>query len=290
MAVLLRTDTGILFSVLVLTVAVLPVGHASAASEFQVIDSHSHESMLGSANLKTPTPSISKPEQSPKAMDLESGRVSPSRGSSSYVGHQKPVYQAECTVDFNDSVALSQTMANLWFDRIYVPWIQECQGAGYTDIRALVHSHFHVGFEDSDVEPCPNNDQAYPSRIQNDGSCEFVDITSEPRTHLSTHTGSEWLHIRVYRDSEYIPFDLNRIRVVGQAPIRFCYKPEQESNSGWFVSNNGGDSSPGTWLCWSELSTGLWDLSDWVRNVTDVKITGATAASFSLDDIKLGID
>jgi len=48
---------------------------------------------------------------------------------------------------------------------------------------------------------------------------------------------------------------------------------------------------PGIWLCWSALSPGAWDLSNWVWDVTDVKITGAdhSGPPFSLDDLKFGL-
>jgi len=95
-----------------------------------------------------------------------------------------PAALAECVVDFNDQGALTLSEPSLWFDRIYLPWFQSCNGGGFVDMRLLVLDHFHLGFEDPHVEPYPTHLQAYPSIVHEDGTCVFVDVPTEPRTYL----------------------------------------------------------------------------------------------------------
>jgi hypothetical protein len=201
-----------------------------------------------------------------------------------------PSYLAECVVDFNDQGALTLTEPSLWFDRIYLPWFQACDGSGYVDMRPLVEAHFHLGFEDPEVLPCFSDAQAFPSIIDDDGTCHFVDIPTEPRTHITTHTPSEYMWLRFYGNNDkWLTFALNQIRVVGSNPVRICYRKDQEIDLSWLTSGEQSGTVPGVWLCWSEISPGAWDLSHWVWDVTDVKITGADNATgpFSLDDLKV---
>jgi hypothetical protein len=203
-----------------------------------------------------------------------------------------PVLSSQCVVDFNDEDALRFSEASLWFDRIYVPWFQPCDGVGYVDMRPLVNGHFHVGFEDPDVVLCPSNPQAYPSRLDADDSCNFVDIPTEPRTYLTTHTQSEYIWIRFSGiNSKWWNFALNQISVLGNRSVRVCYRKDQEVDLSWLTSGIQSGTVPGVWLCWSSLSPGNWDLSNWVWDVTDVKITGAAAGTgpFSLDNLHIGV-
>jgi len=56
------------------------------------------------------------------------------RNSASAPGHvddlatRKPAfaYISECVVDFTDATALQMSEPSLWFDRIYLPWFQQC--------------------------------------------------------------------------------------------------------------------------------------------------------------------
>ncbi len=203
-----------------------------------------------------------------------------------------PVALAECLVDFNDEGALTLSEPSLWFDRIYLPWFQSCDGAGYVDMRPLVMEHFHLGYANPDVVPCFSNDQAYPSIMHEDGSCDYVDVPTEPRTHLTTHTPAEYIWIRVYgNNSQWKNFALNQIHIKGSNSVRLCYRKDEEVDLGWLTSGKQSGTVPGIWLCWSELSPGAWDLSNWVWDVTDVKVTGADGAPgpFSLDSLQFGV-
>jgi hypothetical protein len=202
-----------------------------------------------------------------------------------------PSLQSECVVDFNDEGALTLTEPSLWFDRVYVPWFQSCGGGDFVDIRAPVVGHFHVGFQNPDVVQCPTHPQAYPSLLQDDGTCDFVDVPTEPRTYLTTHSPAEYIRIRFYSNNQYVKFALNQMRVQGGNSVRVCYRKDQELDLSWLTSGESSGTVSGIWLCWSELSPGAWDFSNWVWDVTDVKVTGAqgTIGPFSLDDLKIGV-
>jgi len=222
------------------------------------------------------------------AVIVDSTLLMPKKLNKKLIARLPPLRSSDCVVDFNDSNALRLTEASLWFDRVYGGWYQNCAGSGYIRIKTLVNSHFHLGYEDPDIVPCFGNDQAYPSRMDTSGNCEYVDILQEPRTHLSSHTSTEIIDIRVYDESGYLPFNLNQIAVVGVTPIRFCYKKAQQDNSPaeWVVNDPPGNSSPGVWQCWNQLDTGVWDLSNWVTDAIQVKISASNlAGSFSIDNI-----
>ncbi len=180
------------------------------------------------------------------------------------------------------------TEPSLWADRIYFPWFQAC-GDTKIDIRAVKYGHLHLGFNDPDVEFCADNDQRYPSRIDDDGTCHFVDIPTEPRAYISTHDFGEWVRIHSYESGVYYPFNLERIRVKGTAPVRICYKKNQDTDPGEWESAAPASGTPGTWLCWQDVDPGYWDLSEWAWDIVEVKITGeAGVSSFSIDDITIG--
>jgi hypothetical protein len=202
-------------------------------------------------------------------------------------------YVSECVVDFTDSTALQMSEPSLWFDRLYVPWFQQCGGLGYVDMRSLVVGHYHLNFADSDVLPCNTHVQAYPARIGDDGTCDLVDVPTEPRTYVTTHSGAEILRIMAEKadHTTRAAFDLNRIKIPGTQPVRLCYKKRVDGPIGPWEAAEPGGGSPGVWLCWNQLDPGTWDLSDWVWDVMEVKVTGTPGVSvnFSIDDLHVGI-
>lgn len=239
------------------------------------------------------TRTIPVPPTPPVHEDGSSARPAP--GVAGELAARRPAvsYVSDCVVDFTDAGALQLTEPSLWFDRIYLPWFQQCGGYGYVDVRPLVMEHVHISFADPAVVPCNTHAQAFPSRVDDVGNCELVDIPSEPRTHMTTHTGAEIVRIIAEKaDHETrTAFDLNRIRIPGTQPVRLCYKKRTETSPGSWVTAEPATGSPGSWLCWNQLDPGTWDLSDWVWDVTEVKITGTPGVSvnFSLDDLHIGI-
>lgn len=234
------------------------------------------------------------PATPPLVEDPRTGRLLPGRADALTVKRPPVAYAGECVVDFTDPAALQVTGPSLYFDRVYVPWYQQCGAWGYAYLRPLVMAHVHISFADADVLPCNTNAQAYPSRIGEDGTCEFVDIATEPRTYLTTHTDAEIVQLAAEKadHTQRTAFDLNQIRIPGTQPVRLCYKKRAQDLGGpWVVYGEDNGSAPGVWLCWNQLDPGTWDLSDWVWDVMEVKITGTPGLSvnFSLDDLHVGI-
>jgi hypothetical protein len=194
-----------------------------------------------------------------------------------------------CVMDFSDSAMLQLSGPSLWFDRVYLPWFQQCSGAGHVDFRPTVYSHYHLGFADPEVMPCVDQ-QAYPSRIDEDGTCHHVNIATEPRTHVTNHWSDETFRLRAMGVSgtSWASFDLNRFRVVGSGSVKLCYKKSGSFSE--FEAAGPSDSAP--WLCWNELGQGTWDLSQYAWDLAEVKIQASPAGtgSFSVDDFHVSID
>ncbi len=227
----------------------------------------------------------------PDAPRVQGRGENPTTGRDAVDGYQtenKPYYSTQCDVDFNDEQALAFSEPSLWGDRVNVPWFERC-GSNFVDIRPKKYGHFHLGFADPDVEFCADNEQFYPSRINGDGSCEFVDIPTEPRTYASSHWGDEWLRIRVEDGDHFQPFVLERIRIVGNTPVRLCYKKNQETDPGEWVTSEAAGADPGVWLCWNHLDPNYWNLGDWAWDIVEARITSVDgSSSYSIDDIRIG--
>lgn len=237
------------------------------------------------------TPTAAAPATAPQLEDPRSGRLRPVPAGA-FTARRDPVaYVSECVVDFTNSAALQMSEPSLWFDRLYVPWFQQCGALGFADVRPLVLDHMHLNFADPEVEPCYTHVQAYPARIHDNGVCDYVDVPTEPRTYVQTHLGIEIIRIAAEKanHTERANFDLNQIRIPGLTPVRLCYRKNQTIDGPWIADQDKG--SPGIWLCWNQLDPGTWDLSDWVWDVTEVKITATPefTATFSLDDLHIGI-
>ena len=243
------------------------------------------------------TPAAIKPPDDPVLLGGRSAGRS-GRPAGSLLASNKPVaYAGECLVDFTDPDALEATGPSLYFDRLYVPWFQKCGDVSYVDVRPTVLSHLHLLFQSSEVEPCNTHPQAYPSRINDDGTCALVDIRTEPRTAILTHHSYEFVRVmaQAYNspklpDYQPLAFDLNRIRV-NWTPVRLCYRKNQEINDDWATAPGLPPNHPGVWLCWNRLEPGYWDLSDWATDLTEVRVTGAAGevGNFLLDDLQIGI-
>lgn len=230
------------------------------------------------------------PVDAPDAVDMRSGRTvagPPTR----LLPPSRPVaHGGECTIDFTDPDALQLTGPSLWFDRTYLPWFQRC-GSGFADLRPLVMEHVHIGFADAAVVPCNSHAQAYPSRVAPDGSCDLVDIRTEPRTVLTTHSSGEIVRLKTLNAAgdAFTAFDLRRLRVVAPHPARVCYRKSQAIDGDWLTAPGVHPGEPGAWLCWNRLAPGLWDLSAWATDVTEVRVMSARdeGTNFSIDDIAI---
>ena len=85
-------------------------------------------------------------------------------------------------------------------------------------------------------------------------------------------------------------FDLNRFRVVGNKPVKLCYKTKASASGPW-LSADPDSSVPGSSFCWNELGQGQWDLSGWAYELTEVTIESSPAApgSIQIDDFHIAI-
>ncbi len=238
------------------------------------------------------TPGAVKPAEAPVLLGGRSAVPSSRPGRSLATPGKSVAYVTECVVDFNDPDVLALTGPSLYFDRIYIPWAQNCYGGAYVDVRPMVLDHVHLWFQSSEVVPCNTHAQAYPSRINDDGTCALVDISTEPRTAIVTHSPGEFVRVRTMTTSDYqtLAFDLNRIRV-NLSAVRLCYRKNQEIEGEWEAAPGFPPGEPGIWLCWNRLEPGYWDLSDWAIDLTEVRVTGAAGelGPFSLDDLNIGI-
>jgi hypothetical protein len=135
-------------------------------------------------------------------------------------------------------------------------------------------------------------DRIYPSRIDPDGTCHYVDIATEPRTYITRHDGNERFRLAAQRPDgrTWAAFDLNRFRVVGSTPVKVCYKKKATASGPW-VTTDPTSSTPGSSWCWNELGQGLWDLSGWAYELNEVTIQASPAApgAFQLDDFHIAI-
>ncbi len=206
-------------------------------------------------------------------------------------------YVGECLVDFKDEDALTATGYYLYFDRIYVPWFQRCGAGGYVDLRPMFASHVHLAFASVNVLPCNSTPDAFPSRIDEDGTCHPVDIPTEPRTYIVTHSPTEIVRIRALSYNSPLPdytplvFDLNRVRVIATSGnVRVCYRKAQQDVDGPWLAD-APDGPPAVWMCWNNLGPGHWDLSDWATELSEARVTGADGElnPVTIDDVKVGI-
>ena len=204
---------------------------------------------------------------------------------------------SECLVDFSDYDALNRlTYApegySLYAEDTFTwsPWwFQACNGLDHAVVRPVSpYTHFHLGYEDPDIQPCPGSFVDWDI-VHEDGTCEEFDPRDKPRR-LSSHDSAAVIHLYLYDGFSTRTFGLNGLKVLGAYPVRVCYKPLQESDGPWETSEPGGSTSSGIWLCWDELGLGTWDLSGYAGYITEVKISSAgQAGPFTIDDLKLAV-
>lgn len=272
------------------------------------IDHSHHQVAIESSNLVAQPVRLKKPgppsyaDQFDGQYRLLSERSAARSGSS--IAARTPATRdgGDCVIDFATpnltsylpGAAPNGTVTH-WADRTYIPWLKDCGSGSRLDLRQSKYSHFHVGFAGSDFTFCGSDVNLTPAYINDDGSCDFLDINTLERTYATTHRWDEVLVLRAYfqYSSDSAPFDLKRLRIVREAGARVCYRKADEANSEgpWIEGSGGGTgtnpSTAGGWYCWNHLDQGTWDLSAWADNVVRVKMTGSarTHSTFAIDDI-----
>lgn len=204
-------------------------------------------------------------------------------------GPSGPTSGSDCLVDFSDHDALAllpdDGTKNTF---VHFPWWnQVCSGLNHAVVVPIGADHYNLIYEDPHIGICPNGE--YGRLDEKNGTCMAFDPRQEPRS-LRSHQ-PDGTHIFVDNGGSKRPFSLNRIRVEESQAIRLCYKPVQDPTGPWITLQSDGTTHPGIWFCWSALSTGYWDLSDWANLVTEVKIWASekSGVPYQIDDIHLGL-
>jgi hypothetical protein len=143
------------------------------------------------------------------------------------------------------------------------------------------YDHYHLNYENSDAEAC------YPNGFTAEG-CDQIDPAKEPRS-VSPHDGGEWLSVTVYNLNGFFAFNLERL-TVDREPIRLCYTLAAQGP--WLTSGGPDDTSmQGSSYCWDTLDPGfVWDVSDWVNEVTQVRMRSASGSTPIIDDLLVSMN
>ncbi len=236
-----------------------------ATQETQVVET----ALVATAPLDAETPAFD--EESERIADLPhplGKSITNARTSSSGVTDY---------VNFNDKMALTImpdhakntfALAPFYIQQVGNAWIhvKENSGPGYFPKFTSNYKHYHLSYEN--FVPCISNGQfGKPSG----NKCLDFDPTEEPRT-LDTHDGNEWIKIYAYDyDSPSRVFDLLGIQVT-HGPIQL-----------WFRKENG------SWLHWSSLGVGTWDLSAYATDIKEILISGTGSTSIGFDNVKVKV-
>lgn len=194
-----------------------------------------------------------------------------------------------CLVSFDDRNALRQTFAQarttfaVKTGRSPSGRLERCDTSNHSDcwtyrqrctrndvnIDSINYGHFHLSFErpvclGSDGSffdpPDPGDGFGWGFGRIREGVCEIIDWSSERRT-LDSHDENHWIKIWVGNARTQTPtyFDVDSIWVLPGKPIQL-----------WFRTRDG------TWWFWPEIPpAGIWNVSEWVRDVSEIRIRGA---------------
>lgn len=193
----------------------------------------------------------------------------------------------DCVIDFNNTFALTNIYAQARGNFGYSTGINasgdlelcdpsthsacwtyrhRCFG-NYINVEDMTYGHIPLTFESPSllapcfVDPGDGYGAGYGRPVGDD--CLAADWIHEPRK-LGTHGKDHWIKIWMEDRVTHLPrvFDMPIIRVEGTQPIQF-----------WFRKVDG------SWWYWSNLAPNPWLVGGWVRDVTEVRIRGAQAAT-----------
>lgn len=192
----------------------------------------------------------------------------------------------ECTVNFDDTAALSQifgqarNMAAEPTGRSPSGELESCDPRSHSDcwtyrqrcarndvnVEPINYLHFHLGFERGQVcigPPDPGDGYGHGFGIMVRGRCAAVNWANMPRT-MFAHKHDQWIKVWVGNAETQTPtyFDMEFIWLLPGEPVEL-----------WFLKRDG------AWWFWSELrAAGVWDIREWGRDVAEVRIRGTAAA------------
>jgi len=195
----------------------------------------------------------------------------------------------QCLVNFDDEAALSQILAQarstLAFKtgRSSSGQLQMCDPSKHGDcwtyrqrcqkhdvnIDSLGQNHFHLSMArgiECYTLPDPGDGLGRGFGKLVDWKCTDVDWAKTPRV-LSSHDQNQWIRVWVGNGESHAStyFDMESIRVLPDTPIQL-----------WFRKRDG------TWWFWPELNAGsTWNIREWTRDVSEVRVRGARAGRAS---------
>jgi hypothetical protein len=202
----------------------------------------------------------------------------------------------QCLVNFDDEGALTQILGQarstvaLKTGRAPSGQLQMCDPSKHSDcwtyrqrcskhevnVDSLGHAHFHLSME-TGIEcytlPDPGDGLGRGFGKLVEWKCTHVDWAQTPRV-LSSHDLNQWIKVWVSDSENHAPtyFDLESIRVLPDTSIQL-----------WFQKRDG------TWWFWPELTSGrTWNIREWVRDVSEVRLRGTRAgraSSYIIDSL-----
>jgi hypothetical protein len=202
----------------------------------------------------------------------------------------------QCLVNFDDEGALTQILGQarstvaLKTGRAPSGQLQMCDPSKHSDcwtyrqrcskhevnVDSLGHAHFHLSME-TGIEcytlPDPGDGLGRGFGKLVEWKCTHVDWAQTPRV-LSSHDLNQWIKVWVSDAENHAPtyFDLESIRVLPDTSIQL-----------WFQKRDG------TWWFWPELTSGrTWNIREWVRDVSEVRLRGTRAgraSSYIIDSL-----
>lgn len=243
--------------------------------------------LLGACTELKPIKPMDPPTQAPPEQAAERDRESP----------PPKVVQArpdgsnpqQCFVNFDDEGALSHLLAQarstIAFKTGRAPsgQLQMCDPSKHSDcwtyrqrcsrhdvnLDSMGLAHFHLSME-TGIEcytlPDPGDGLGRGFGRLVEWKCTHVDWGRTPRV-LSSHDLNQWIKVWVSDAENHAPtyFDMEFIHILPDTPIQL-----------WFRKRDG------TWWYWQELKAGkIWNLSEWVRDVSEVRLRGTRAGRAS---------
>lgn len=197
--------------------------------------------------------------------------------------------QQQCLVNFDDEGALAQIYAQARSTLAYKTGrapsgqLQMCDPSKHGDcwtyrqrcsrsdvnLDTIGQTHFHLSME-TGIEcytlPDPGDGLGRGFGKLVDFKCTDVDWAKTPRV-LSSHDQNQWIKVWVSSAENRAPtyFDMESIRVLPDTSIQL-----------WFRKRDG------TWWFWPELNPGHnWNIRQWVRDVSEVRIRGSKSGRAS---------
>ncbi|MDR4462779.1 MAG: hypothetical protein MRJ66_00805 [Nitrospira sp.] len=242
---------------------------------------------LGGCTELKPLKPMNAPTQATPEQAAERDRESPTPK----VVQARPegTNQQQCMVDFDDEGALSHILAQARSTiahktgRAPSGQLQMCDPAKHSDcwtyrqhcsrhdvnLDSMGLAHFHLSME-TGIEcytlPDPGDGLGRGFGRLVEWKCTNVDWARTPRV-LSSHDLNQWIKVWVSDAENHAPtyFDMESIRILPDTSIQL-----------WFRKRDG------TWWYWQELNAGTtWNIREWVRDVSEVRLRGTRAGRAS---------